>query len=389
MAVLRVYCFGHLTALAAGLVLYRNAPEDSHLNVTASSFRTNGSLHTRGVASLTRNRTDNRSDAHQAPASPSFPAYVESVTTGRGIWKWNNALVAYERHFAKWKMQPVRIGEVGVWSGGSLLMWPATLGPLCRVFGMDISQDALAFQDAQTSITLLDQGNTEDWGRFFATVTPELEILVDDGGHTAPLMLTTTVSVWHHLTPGGVLAIEDIHGAHYLESFFKPVAQFYGGAAHADLASLHIYPFLLVAQKTGGSVAPLDPSTTPGAVIPATGRISTLQEVSGAMHAAPPGSIVLLENPAWGTFLGPYLIDQFFEFFNQLHTPQQMYDVPPGCALTNAAVCSSNVVNSLFQQQITGVHILPAKLVIEVAAAPPVIQAVRHGSEWVKYPTHS
>jgi len=277
---------------------------------------------------------------------------------------------------------------VGVWSGGSLLMWPAVLGSQCRVFGMDISQDALAFQDAQTSITLLDQGNTGDWDRFFSTVTSELEILVDDGGHTAPLMLTTTEEVWPRLTAGGVLAIEDVHGAHYLESFFKPVAQFYGGVAHADLASLHIYPFLLVAQKVGGAVPAFDPSVTPGAAIQATG-ISTMQEIPAAVHNAPAGSVVVLENPAWGTFLGAHPIDQFFEFFNALHSPVHMYDEPAGCATTNAPVCSSKIVNSDFQQRITGVHILPAKLVIEIAAAPPVIQAVRHGTEWVKYPTHS
>lgn len=316
-----------------------------------------------------------------------FQQYVSSVTSGPGIWKWSNALAAYDRHLMHWKQQPVKLAEVGVWSGGSLLMWHAVLGTQSYVYGMDISTDALQFQAPGTTITLMDQGDPAQWNNFFQTVTTNLDVLIDDGGHTAPLMLTTTTSAWPYLTPGGVLAIEDIHGFHYLDSFFRPVARFYGGPAAAELASLHIYPFLLLAEKISPSKFPFDPTVLVGAVVGA--QVTTLEELPAALLSAPPGSLVVLQNPSWGSFLSTQSLLTFFEWFNGLHVPNYMFDVPAGCAHTNSATCSSHIANSPQQDKIVGVHILPHKLVIESVATTPVIEAVRHGSVWVKYPTHS
>lgn len=335
-------------------------------------------------------RLDRNSSNHSAAQEPlTFQAYLESVTSGRGIWKWSNALDAYERHFAVWKNHPVRLGEVGVWSGGSLLMWHAVMGPQCTVYGMDISKDALNFQEPpKTNIVLMDQGKVEDWQRFFAAV-PNLEILVDDGGHTSPLMVTTNNEAWPHISPGGSLAIEDVHGAHYLEDFWIEVAKFYGQLGRADLASLHVYPFLLIAEKAASWKAAVDPSLFPGAVVAPSGRISDWAHVQTAIDAAPPGTVVVLEDPATGDFLAEGVIAHVFRYFIGLHAPLEFKDSPAGCALTNTPVCASIATNSPQMSRISGLHLLPNKLVVEIAAKPPVIQAVRHGTEWVKYPTHS
>jgi len=323
-------------------------------------------------------------NSRQEPAL-SFPEYVDGVTTGRGIWKWNNALEAYERHLASFKQTTVRVGEVGVWSGGSILMWQTVLGPLCHVFGLDIAEESMKFADGRTTITIGDQGDPAMWQHFFSTVTPSLEVLVDDGGHTAPLMMTTTTSVWPHLAPGGVLAIEDIHGAHYLEPFFKPVAEFYG--AHAsEVAGVHIYPYLLLVHKSGGATA-VDPTRRPGASVAPGSHISSMAEIAAAVDNAPPGSLVVLENAGWGNFLNPQGLAYFFEYFNELHAPTAMYDTPEGCSHTADPVCSTKSTNSPMQTKIKGVHILVNKCVIEIPTSEPVIEAVRHGSKWVKYPT--
>lgn len=314
---------------------------------------------------------------------PTFPQYVETVTSGRGIWKWNNALVAYERHMARFKQQPVKLGEVGVWSGGSLLMWHAVLGAQCHVYGMDIAKNAFKFQDKKTTIAMVDQGDPAAWSNFFQKVTPTLDVLVDDGAHASVTMLTTSTSAWPHLSAGGVLAIEDINGANHLEGFLLPAAQFYGGQG-ATLASIHMYALVLIAEKKSPTAAAVDPSVAPGAVVT---RVAEWPQLEAALATATPGSFLVLENAKWGNvFLSASSLGHTFKYFVGLYTPTQVLDVPVGCAATNAASCTYSLVNSPTQNGIVGVHVFPSKLVVEVAASKPVIQAVRHGTEWVSYP---
>jgi cephalosporin hydroxylase len=340
-----------------------------------------------GAVTLQYLRAGSLKNASSRAAAPTFPEYVETVTAGRGIWKWNNALVAYERHLTRFKQQPVKLAEIGVWSGGSLLMWHSVLGAQCHVYGLDIAKNAFKFQDKKTTIAMLDQGDPAAWANFFQKVTPSLNVLIDDGAHASSTMLTTTTSAWAHISPGGVLAIEDINGAFHLEGFLTPAAQFYGGPGHSTLNSLHLYPLVLIAEKGSPTAAAVvDPSAVPGATVSAT--VATMEELTTALSSAAPGSLVVLENPTWGsTFLTTIALTNFFHYFIGMYAPVEVLDVPKGCAATNTAKCTYSLVNSPQQDQITAVHILPAKLVVEVAASKPVIQAVRHGTEWVSYPT--
>lgn len=308
----------------------------------------------------------------------SFPQYVDSVTSGRGIWKWNNALVAYERHFSRFKNTPVKFGEVGLWAGGSILMWHAVFGAQCHVYGFDIMEAAMKYQDAKTTITVMDQGDAAAWAGFFQKTTPTLNVLVDDGGHKPHQMLTTTKSVWPHLVPGGTLAVEDIMGTQYLQEFFTPVAEFYGGAAQGQLASIHIYPLELIAEKVAPGFPPMDITLYPGAAVSA--RVNTFEALTAALHSAPAGSLVELQNPAWGNFLSTICLKNFFGYFRGLHEPVGTQDTPPGCTNAHVDQCVQTLVNNAQQDRIVGAHILPSKLIVEVAAIKPVIQAVRHGS---------
>lgn len=315
-----------------------------------------------------------------------FPDYYATVTTGRGIWKWNNALIAYERHFGHFKGAPVEGTEVGVQSGGSLVMWRAVLGDQITMHGVDINPSCAAFADAKTSITIGDQSSVPMWSDFFTKVAASLDFLVDDGGHLASQMVTTTQQSWPKIKAGGVLSIEDIHGGSYLEPFFKPVAEYF--ASTADVSSVHVYPYLLIAHKTGGTQAAFDPSLVPGAVVvPITDTQSALDN---AIHSAAAGSIVVFEDPA-GQMLSKEKLQYVFWRFNNLHVSLTMEDKPVGC--TGAEVprsswhgCNYYTTNSPLQSRVTAVHVLPSRLVVEIAWTTPVIEAIRRGDQWVRWP---
>jgi len=313
----------------------------------------------------------------------SFMGWYNSHVQGRGIWKWSNALEAYDRHFAALNGYQVNMAEVGVQSGGSILMWEAVLGQKCHVYGLDINKACTKFTNGQTTISIGDQADPAMWKGFFDnTLTKgELDILVDDGGHEPHQMLTTLAEVFYRLQPGGFIALEDIHGQHYVPSFFAPTANYLGYMAEkGDVESIHVYPYLLVVRKSGTN--PRYPNSpiqfSPDA--PVVPGFAELWETMPKNY----GGQVVLQNKDWGTFLTAQGLTNFFAHFGDLHA-YDYYATPTGCEHTAAAVCVNTINNSPTQTLIKGIHIFSDRMVAEVNAVPPVIKADRKGTEWITY----
>mmetsp|Transcript_44061 Transcript_44061/g.136513 ORF Transcript_44061/g.136513 Transcript_44061/m.136513 type:complete len:357 (-) Transcript_44061:363-1433(-) len=317
-------------------------------------------------------------NATQAPTT--FRAFYDAHASGRGIWKWSNALDSYQRHFASWVGQEMALAEVGVQSGGSILMWKAVLGKKCVIYGIDINPACQQFMDHATSITIMDQGDMNAWKSFFTTLQTTgraLDILVDDGSHLPQHMALTLHAAFPHIKAGGYVAVEDIHGRHYMCSFFYPSARSIGHwYAQALVASVHLYPFQLLVHKAG------DQSKTyvPG---PASATVSEFSQLWPALNMHP-GGFIYMQNPAWGYFLAEPALRTIFATFAPLHD-YRMVSHPAGCERTAAAVCTVGIMNSQSQAQIVGVHIYPTYLAVEVAAKPPVIAAVRRGTDFIPY----
>lgn len=312
----------------------------------------------------------------------SFRGWYDGHATGRGIWKWENSLDAYQRHFGMLAGHSLAIAEVGVQSGGSLLMWQAVLGPYVWLYGLDINPKCKAFEGHQVSVTLGDQADPTMWANFFQHIVSKLDILVDDGGHEPHQMFQTLISPWPHIQPEGQIAIEDIHGEHYLDSFFKPVAWHIGTQWSGTVDSVHVYPFLLIVKKVGKRddlpVNQLDFSHLHSV------QVADLPTLGAAIQQNP-GSQIILQNATWGPFLTSTGLTNFFSYFNGLHG-STFVDSPPGCRTTSAAVCT-NAISPLTttQQLVTGVHVYNDRMIVETAAAQPVIHAVRKGTEWNDY----
>lgn len=311
----------------------------------------------------------------------SFQEWYKMHDTGRGIWKWNNALAAYQRHFAVYKDAPVKLGEVGIQSGGSVEMWESVLGEQCHVYGIDINPNTKKFAvEGKVTISLGDQGDPEMWETFFKETTQNLDILVDDGGHEPAQMIATFEGVWPHLSPGGFLSIEDIHGQEkYMADFFTPIATYLGTQAKdGNLDSVHVYPFVLIGQRTGPESHNLQFA---GEAV----EVSEFQQIWDKIHSSQHwGNHIVLKNDGWGPFLTSAGINNFFLHFQDLHGAN-WFDEPTGCERTSAAVCKNTVRPTKMQAEVTGIHIYKDRLVVEVPASPVKIEAVRRGNEWIGY----
>jgi 23S rRNA U2552 (ribose-2'-O)-methylase RlmE/FtsJ len=129
---------------------------------------------------------------------------------GRLIHKWHHYFEIYHRHFARFRGRSPVMVEIGVFHGGSLQMWRDYFGPGARIVGIDIDPRCRRFEDESTTILIGDQSDR----RFLAEVRerlPQIDILIDDGGHTMTQQIATFDELYPHIQPEGIYLCEDIH----------------------------------------------------------------------------------------------------------------------------------------------------------------------------------
>jgi hypothetical protein len=195
-------------------------------------------------------------------------AYFEQNQSGRGIWKWRHYFDLYDRHFARFVGREVRVLEIGIYSGGSLAMWRHYFGDKCRVYGVDIEEACRAYEDQHTRIFVGDQGDRSFWARVRQEL-PEVDIVIDDGGHLPEQQMTTLEETMLMLAPGGVYFCEDVVGSHnifsgYVQALADGLHRFdldrnaQAEAGHpicrasgwqSEIEGIHVYPLVVVIEK--------------------------------------------------------------------------------------------------------------------------------------------
>lgn len=124
----------------------------------------------------------------------------------------------YEHYFTEYEdkfknVNPKRILEIGVQTGGSLRYWN-NMFPDCEIIGVDIDKSCLLHSNKSKNIKVI-IGNQED-PKFLETLG-EFDIIIDDGGHTMNQQLVTFKTLFPKLSPGGWFVIEDLHTSYWPE----------------------------------------------------------------------------------------------------------------------------------------------------------------------------
>jgi cephalosporin hydroxylase len=129
---------------------------------------------------------------------------------GRLISKWHHYFEIYHRHFQAFRGRSPVVLEIGVFHGGSLQMWRDYFGPGARIVGLDIDPRCRQFEEPGIEVLIGDQ---EDRA-FLADVKrrlPQVDIVIDDGGHAMRQQIVSFEELYPHLQPHGVYLCEDIH----------------------------------------------------------------------------------------------------------------------------------------------------------------------------------
>jgi len=128
------------------------------------------------------------------------------------IHKWSNYFEIYERYLNEFRSKEPRFLEIGVQYGGSLKMWKEYFEN-GNIFGIDINPDCKNLESKDIKIHIGSQ-NDKSFLNNFAKDIKELDILVDDGGHTMEQQINTFEILFPILKDGGVYICEDVESSY-------------------------------------------------------------------------------------------------------------------------------------------------------------------------------
>lgn len=139
--------------------------------------------------------------------------------------KFKNYFPIYEKLFSKYRGKKITFVEIGVLSGGSLMMWKNYFGKDARIIGVELNPEAKKLENEGFEIYIGNQSDENFWKTFFEKIG-KVDIVLDDGGHTNFQQIVTCCSCIPYIKNDGLMVVEDVfhsYGVSYgSKGFFNP-----------------------------------------------------------------------------------------------------------------------------------------------------------------------
>ncbi len=134
--------------------------------------------------------------------------------------KGNTFFSIYDELFSKYRNKKITFVEIGVKWGGSLFMWKEYFGHNAKIIGIDFNPDTKKLEKYGFKIFIGDQSSEKFWKNFFSEVG-NIDILLDDGGHTNENQILTLNNVIPNINDDGLIVTEDTISS-YNKKFLNP-----------------------------------------------------------------------------------------------------------------------------------------------------------------------
>ncbi len=131
----------------------------------------------------------------------------------RVIHKWLGYFEIYHRHLMQFRNTKLKFLEIGIQNGGSAQMWRHYFGEVAKIIGVDINPWCKALEAEGVEVWIGDQGSDEFWQQFLAK-HQQMDVILDDGGHTMQQQITTFKALFPILNEGGLYICEDTHSSY-------------------------------------------------------------------------------------------------------------------------------------------------------------------------------
>lgn len=200
----------------------------------------------------------------------------------------------YERYLGHLRDEPVRLLELGVFQGGSLLMWQRYF-PQGVIVGLDLQPNPLSEMPERVHFYQGSQDDTALLERIARECAPQgFDIVIDDAAHIGTLARTSFRYLFEkHIKPGGLYVIED-WGTGYWESW--PDGSAYRSAQRQPIAQPNAAQSFRdrLAKWLGSALpAPPNPAVDPNFAMHNFGMVGLVKE--------------LVDEVAWGDITHPQL----------------------------------------------------------------------------------
>lgn len=123
----------------------------------------------------------------------------------------------YDSLFERFIDKEIIFLEIGVLNGGSLFMWRSFFGPKARIIGVDLNPEAEKWMEHGFEIHIGSQADPNFWSKLMTEIG-QVDIILDDGGHTFLQQITTTECLLDSVKNDGLLVVEDTHTS-YMNGF--------------------------------------------------------------------------------------------------------------------------------------------------------------------------
>ena len=152
----------------------------------------------------------------EASVQPGAKLFQIYQTTKYLSIKHSSYFHVYEALFAKYVGTRFTFVEVGVLNGGSLFMWREYFGPNARIIGIDLNPAAKKWEKDGFEIHIGSQSDPIFWDGFFRQIG-QIDVLLDDGGHTNAQQIVTAHVAFNFVNDGGLVVVEDTHCSYFTE----------------------------------------------------------------------------------------------------------------------------------------------------------------------------
>lgn len=122
--------------------------------------------------------------------------------------RFHNYTHVYNMIFNSIKDKNLTVLEIGVLNGSSVKMW-SDYFKNSKIVGIDVDELCKNYITNKIAIEI---GNQTDINflKYIKNTYPDIDILIDDGGHTWHQQKTTFIDMFPHIKSGGYYIIEDL-----------------------------------------------------------------------------------------------------------------------------------------------------------------------------------
>ncbi len=138
---------------------------------------------------------------------------------GKVSSKWSSYFPIYDKWFAPYREQPIKMLEIGVQNGGSLEMWARYFKQAETIVGCDVNPAVsnLVYQDPRVKVVVGVASQQPAFDVINAHGAGGFDLIIDDGSHRSIDTISNFLMFFPMLKPGGLFVIEDMHCAYWPE----------------------------------------------------------------------------------------------------------------------------------------------------------------------------